>query len=97
MTADGRAAQPASGGDRQPASGGDAQPASGPVLTVVAGDPSAEELAALTVALSAVLAARGGPAGQPGRAAPGWAGRSRLMGTPFMPGPDAWRRSARPG
>ena len=87
MTGDGLAAQRTSGGD--------AQPASGPVLAVVAGHPSAEELAALTVALSAVLAARG-PAGQPGRAASGWADRSRMMGAPLRPGPDAWRRSARP-
>jgi Acyl-CoA carboxylase epsilon subunit len=76
---------------------GDGQPAREPALTVVAGHPSAEELAALTVALSAVLAARGGPAGQPGRAASGWADRSRMMGAPLRPGPDAWRRSVRPG
>ena len=69
--------------------------ASGPVLKVVAGDPSAEELAALTVALSAVLAARGGPA-EPVRVASGWADRSRMMGAPPSPGPDAWRRSAWP-
>jgi len=80
-----------------PASSGGASPASGPVLEVVAGDPSAEDLAALTVALSAVLAARGAPAGQPGRAASGWADRSRLMNAPLRPGPDAWCRSARPG
>jgi len=80
-----------------PASSGGASPASGPVLEVVAGVPSAEELAALTVALSAVLAARGAPAGQPGRAASGWADRSRLMNAPLRPGPDAWCRSARPG
>jgi len=81
------------------ASGGDGPPVGGPVLRVVAGDPSAEELAALTVALSAVLAARGGPAqaGLPRRASPGWADRSRMMGAPPRPGPDAWRRSARPG
>ncbi|HXZ75807.1 MAG TPA: acyl-CoA carboxylase subunit epsilon [Streptosporangiaceae bacterium] len=69
----------------------------GHALTVVAGRPSAEELAALTVALSAVLAARAGPAGLPGRASPGWPGRSAMMGAPPRPGRDAWRRSARPG
>jgi hypothetical protein len=78
MTGDGRAAQPA--GE--------------PALKVVAGRPSAEELAALTVALSAVLAA---PAGLPGRASPGWADRSKMMVVPPRPGRDAWRRSARPG
>jgi Acyl-CoA carboxylase epsilon subunit len=85
---------PAGGGNR-PSSGGDGR-ADGPVLTVVAGDPSAEELAALTVALSAVLAARGGPAVQPGRAASGWADRSRMMGAAPSAGPDAWRRSTWP-
>jgi acyl-CoA carboxylase epsilon subunit len=82
-----------------PADGVDRPPASGPVLKVVAGDPSAEELAALAVALSAVLAARGGraQAGLPGQAPPGWADRSRMMGVPPRPGRDAWRRSGRPG
>ena len=89
MTGDGQPAQPASGGDTRPPGG--------PALKVVAGHPSAEELAALIVALSAVLAARGGPAGQPGRAASGWADRSRMMGAPLGPGRGAWRRSARPG
>jgi hypothetical protein len=79
-----------------------AQPASGPVLEVVAGHPSADELAALVVALSAVLAARDqagrpGRATRPGRAASAWADRSRLLGAPLTPGRDAWRRSGRPG
>jgi hypothetical protein len=78
-----------------PASSEDKPPASGAVLEVVAGHPSAEELAALTVALAAALAARG-PAGQPGRPSPGWADRSSMMKAPLLPGPDAWRRSARP-
>ena len=82
-------------GDGRPA-----PPAAGPVLELVAGHPSAEELAALTVALSAVRAARGdpaaaGPGGRPGRAS-GWADRSRMMRFPPGPAPDAWRRSARP-
>jgi hypothetical protein len=79
-----------------PAASGDRPPASGPTLKVVAGDPSAEELAALTVALAAALAGRG-PGGRPGRSSPGWADRSRTMNAPLRPGPDAWRRSARPG
>jgi len=76
-----------------------ARPASGPVLEVVAGHPSADELAALTVALVAVLAARdrAGRAGRRGRTASGWADRSRLLGAPLTPGRDAWRRSGRPG
>jgi hypothetical protein len=76
---------------------GEKPSASGPVLEVVTGDPSAEELAALTVALAAALGARGGPAGEPNRSSPGWADRSRVMGAPPRPGPGAWRHSARPG
>jgi hypothetical protein len=90
MTGDG----PADSGDG-PAGGGDKPPASGPALEVVAGHPSAEELAALTVALAA--AAARGRASQPGRSSPGWADRSRMMNAPPRPGPGAWRRSARPG
>jgi hypothetical protein len=79
-----------------------AQPAGRPALEVVAGHPSPDELAALTVTLAAVLATRGradGRAGQAGRArraASKWASRSRMPGAPLRPGPDAWRRSARP-
>jgi hypothetical protein len=79
---------------------GAAEPAGGPALEIVAGHPSAEELAALTVTLAAVLATHGdpaaaGPGGRPGRAS-GWADRSRMMRFPPGPAPDAWRRSARP-
>jgi hypothetical protein len=79
-----------------------AQPAGWPALEVVAGQPSPDEIAALTVTLAAVLAARGraagraGQAGQAGRAASRWASRSRMPGAPLRPGPDAWRRSAWP-
>ena len=76
-----------------------AQPAGRPALEVVAGHPSPDELAALTVTLAAVLAARdraGGRARQAGRAASRWSSRSRMPGAPLRPGPDAWRRSAWP-
>jgi hypothetical protein len=76
-----------------------AEPAGRPVLEVVAGHPSPDELAAVTVTLAAVLAARdraAGRAGQAGRAASGWASRSRMLGAPQRPGPGAWRRSAWP-
>ena len=67
-------------------------------LTVVAGQPTAEELAALTAAVTGVLAARaaGGRAAAARRQAGGWADRSRLLRAPLAPGPGAWRRSARP-
>jgi hypothetical protein len=67
-------------------------------LTVVAGHPTAEELAALTAAVTAVLAARSasGRAAGAGRQAGGWADRARLLRAQLVPGPGAWRRSARP-
>jgi Acyl-CoA carboxylase epsilon subunit len=68
----------------------------GPVLTVVAGHPTAEELAAVVV----VLSARGGQAAGPERRAPArlsaWSARSRLMRSPATPGPGAWRASGQP-
>ncbi len=86
-------AQPA-GGPVEPASG-PVQPAGGPVLEVVGGHPSGEELAALTAVLAVLLT--GGPEAGPGRAASGWASRSRGLRAPLRHGPDAWRRSARLG
>jgi Acyl-CoA carboxylase epsilon subunit len=77
----------------------------GPLLRVVRGHPSDAELAALTVVLSAKLAARGnagdrgndgdrGTAGGPGQR--GWPDRAVLLRAPLITGPDAWRHSARP-
>jgi len=67
-------------------------------LTVVAGQPTAEELAALTAAVTGGLAARaaGGRAAAARRPAGGWADRARLLRAPLAPGPGGWRRSARP-
>jgi Acyl-CoA carboxylase epsilon subunit len=69
-------------------------------LAVVAGQPTAEDLAALTAALAAVLAraaADRAVAGTvAGRRGGGWADRARLLRPPLVPGPGAWRRSARP-
>jgi len=66
-----------------------------PLLTVVRGDPTPEELAAVVV----VLAGRAGQAGAaPARSAPSshWAAKSRLLRAPLAPGPGAWRASALP-
>lgn len=74
-----------------------------PMFRVVAGQPTAEEVAALTVVLAALRA--GGtarparaPAGTPPpcRSVSAWAQRSRLIRGPLQPGPGAWRRSASP-
>jgi hypothetical protein len=67
-----------------------AAPVSDPLLQVVKGNPSAEELAALT---AVVLALQPGEALAPSRPAPRqWVRRAQLNLAP-KPGPGAWRRS----
>jgi|HubBroStandDraft_4_1064222.scaffolds.fasta_scaffold225903_2 hypothetical protein len=64
-----------------------------PVLSVVRGAPTPEELAAVVVA----LAARGGqpePAAGPRRSE--WAAKSRQMRPALTAGPGAWRASGLP-
>jgi hypothetical protein len=75
-------------GDRQ-------EPSGPPLLRVVRGDASPEEIAALV----AVLMARAGDAGAPGQDRSGsrsWSDRSRQLRRPLFPGPGAWRRSGLP-
>jgi hypothetical protein len=65
-----------------------------PVLRVVRGDATPEEVAALV----AVLLSRPAAEEPPPRPAPSaWSDRSRLLRGPLFPGPGAWRRSALPG
>ena len=64
-----------------------------PVLRVIRGDATAEEIAAVL----AVLAVRGGgraPAAR--RPTAVWADRASLIRGPVRPGPNAWRASAWP-
>lgn len=64
-----------------------------PLFTVVKGEPSAEELAALTAVV--LGAASGG--GEPERApASPWAARSGRTRGPLEHGPGAWRASGLP-
>jgi len=65
-----------------------------PVLRVIRGDASPEEIAALVAVLLS------GPASAepaPRRAPSAWADRSRLLRRPLHPGPGGWRSSALPG
>lgn len=64
-----------------------------PLLRVVRGDPTAEELAALV----AVLAARaaGAPGARPARRT-AWNDPARLVREPVHPRPGGWRGSALP-
>jgi hypothetical protein len=75
-----------------PLSAGDDQP----LLRVVRGDATPEEIAALV----AVLLTRSADAEAPGPArsvSGSWADRSRLLRRPLSPAPGAWRRSGLPG
>ena len=70
-------------------------PPAAPALTVVAGNPSAEEIAALV----AVLAARpvaAGPGGEAGRPRSEWSAKYRLLREPLARGRGGWRASALP-
>lgn len=69
--------------------GRDAAP---PLLRVVNGDPSPEELAALVV----VIAALGSPAASTPRRTPVWNEPRRLHRVPQHHGPGGWRASGLP-
>ena len=68
------------------------------MLTVVRGDASAEEIAALTAVLAAKTSAAAGPsaAGRNQRVT-GWGSRPAMLRRPLRHGPGLWRASARPG
>jgi hypothetical protein len=65
-----------------------------PILQVVKGDPTPEELAAL-IAVIAARSAAPAPTAKPQRAN-NWATYWRNARTPFRPGPGQWRASAHP-
>ena len=65
-----------------------------PFLTVVRGQPSEEELAALVVALAASTPAEPAPPPPPIRS--GWASYADAIRAPLHAGPGAWVASARP-
>jgi hypothetical protein len=65
-----------------------------PLLRVVRGNPSPEELAALI----AVVSARGSATAEPEPAVPSrWASRAAGLRRPLSPGRGAWRASGLPG
>jgi acyl-CoA carboxylase epsilon subunit len=67
-----------------------------PILRVVRGDATPEEIAALVAVLLARSA--GAEASGPARSVSGpWTDRSGQIRRPLAPGPGAWRRSALPG
>ena len=69
----------------------------GPVLRIVRGEPTPEELAALVAVLTVVTSRAAG--GSPADHAPvrtRWNERSRLVRRPLTPGPGAFRAAALP-
>lgn len=65
-----------------------------PVLRVVKGDPTPEELAALVAVVQARVSAAGKPAAR--KVKSGWAAYWRSVREPVQHGPGGWRASARP-
>jgi len=71
-------------------------PVSPPMLRIVAGSPSAEEIAAVVVAVLAAGAAQGNAARVGPRPRNEWSARTRLLREPLPHGPGGWRASALP-
>ena len=66
-----------------------------PTLVFAAGNPSAEQIAAVVTVLSARMRPAGrARAGETARY--GWSARSRLLRAPVLRGPGGWRASALP-
>jgi Acyl-CoA carboxylase epsilon subunit len=69
------------------------EPVPPPLLRVVRGAPSPEELAALI----AVVSSRGGAVEDEPAPSSRWASRESLLRQPLPHGPGAWRASGLPG
>ena len=69
------------------------EPTERPLLRVVKGDPTPEELAAL---VSVLAARRAGAAAPPPSRRPLWGHPSAAMRRPHRAGPGAWRASSLP-
>jgi hypothetical protein len=80
------------GTDADTGSGSREEPVAAPLLRVVRGEPTAEELAALVAVLSSV----GSPAPPPARRTPDWNAPRRLHRTTHPHGPGGWRSSSLP-
>jgi hypothetical protein len=69
------------------------EPDSRPRLTIVSGQPTPEETAAVAVVLTALLSQ---PAPEARPVPSQWSARPRFLRAPVTPGPGAWRASALP-
>jgi hypothetical protein len=68
-----------------------------PLLRIVKGDPTPEQVAALVTVVSAMAAGAAEAASRRERPAPAWAAHHRKHRPPHRPGPGAWRLGAREG
>ncbi|ADP84104.1 acyl-CoA carboxylase epsilon subunit [Pseudofrankia inefficax] len=64
-----------------------------PLLKLVRGDATPEEIAAIVAVLAAHAAANAGPAPRPARSV--WADRGYAMRVGTAPGPSGWRNAGR--
>jgi hypothetical protein len=67
-----------------------------PLLAIVAGQPTAEETAAVTVVLTALAATAVSGVAAADRPPSTWTDRAALLRAPVRPAPGAWRASALP-
>jgi hypothetical protein len=73
-----------------------AEPAARPALRIIKGNPSPEEIAAVTVVLSIATSGDGEPDRREQVLSGGWADPARRLRQPVPPGPGAWRASTQP-
>jgi hypothetical protein len=73
------------------------EPTTIPLLRIVKGDPTPEEVAALVAVVSAMAAGAAEAASRQKRPTPAWAAHHRKHRPPHRHGPGAWRLSAREG
>jgi hypothetical protein len=66
-----------------------------PIIQVIRGNPTEEELAAVLMVLKNVASKAAAPVPQQ-RSDNGWAAYWRSVRTPLRPGPGVWRASGRP-
>ena len=66
-----------------------------PLLRIVKGNPTPEEVAALVAVVSAMTTASADAASRKKAPRPEWSARHRLLRQPHRHGPGAWRASAR--
>ena len=79
----------------------DGDQGSRPLIQVTRGHPTPEDIAALSVVVTAILARRSRAAAETearrhSPARPGWPDRSAQLRAPLVTGPGAWRRSTHP-